>query len=248
MCSIKVPIEILNQIDKYRRHYLWNGGDINGREASLVAWKKVTRPKMKGGLGVIKLRVQNEALLLKNLHKLFNKADLLWVHLIWSQYYSNGKLPSQMPKGSFWWRGMLKLLTQFKGLGYGIPKSGETILLWKDLWNGRVLEHSFPELYSFAINKDISISLAKNQESIQDLFITPLSEEAFAQFCELDIILQALPHDEEPDQWTYLWGNGQFSAKNATIYSLDLIQFTHPSNGYGNLAAKPNTKFSIGSY
>jgi hypothetical protein len=26
MCSIKVPIEILNQIDKYRRHYLWNGG------------------------------------------------------------------------------------------------------------------------------------------------------------------------------------------------------------------------------
>jgi hypothetical protein len=37
MCSIKVPIEILNQIDKYRRHYLWNGGDINGREASLVA-------------------------------------------------------------------------------------------------------------------------------------------------------------------------------------------------------------------
>jgi hypothetical protein len=26
-------------------------------KASLVAWKKVTRPEMKGGLGVIKLRV-----------------------------------------------------------------------------------------------------------------------------------------------------------------------------------------------
>jgi hypothetical protein len=26
MCSINVPIEILNQIDKYRRHCLWNGG------------------------------------------------------------------------------------------------------------------------------------------------------------------------------------------------------------------------------
>jgi hypothetical protein len=26
MCSIKVPITILNQIDKYRRHCLWNGG------------------------------------------------------------------------------------------------------------------------------------------------------------------------------------------------------------------------------
>jgi hypothetical protein len=129
MCSIKVPIEILNQIDKYRRYYLWNGGDINGRKVSLVAWKKVTQLKMKGGLGVIKLRIQNEALLLKNLHKFFNKADLPWVHLIWSQYYSNGRLPSQTPKGSFWWRGILRLLTQFKGLGCGVPRSGETILL-----------------------------------------------------------------------------------------------------------------------
>jgi hypothetical protein len=65
LCSIKVPIEILNQIDKYIRHCVWNGGDINGRKDSLVARKKVTRPKMKGGLGVIKLRVQNEALLVK---------------------------------------------------------------------------------------------------------------------------------------------------------------------------------------
>jgi hypothetical protein len=42
----------------------WRG---YGRKASLVAWKKVSRPKMKGGLGVIKLRVQNEALLLKQI-------------------------------------------------------------------------------------------------------------------------------------------------------------------------------------
>jgi hypothetical protein len=32
MCSIKVPIEILNQIDKYRRHCLWNGGILIGKE------------------------------------------------------------------------------------------------------------------------------------------------------------------------------------------------------------------------
>jgi hypothetical protein len=38
---------------------------------------------MKGGMGVIKLRAQNEALLLKNLHKFFNKDDFPWIHLIW---------------------------------------------------------------------------------------------------------------------------------------------------------------------
>jgi hypothetical protein len=39
-------------------------------------------PILLGGLGVLKLRVQNDVLLLKNLHKFFNKADLSWVHLI----------------------------------------------------------------------------------------------------------------------------------------------------------------------
>jgi hypothetical protein len=45
----------------------------------LVVWKMVTKPKLKGGLGVINLIAQNEALLMKNLHKFFNKEDLPWV-------------------------------------------------------------------------------------------------------------------------------------------------------------------------
>jgi hypothetical protein len=38
MCAIKVPIEILNQVDKYRRHCLWKGGDINIKKPPLAAW------------------------------------------------------------------------------------------------------------------------------------------------------------------------------------------------------------------
>jgi hypothetical protein len=56
MCSIKAPIDILNQVDKYRRHYLWTGGDIHAKK-TLAAWKLVSRPKSKGGLGVIKLGI-----------------------------------------------------------------------------------------------------------------------------------------------------------------------------------------------
>jgi hypothetical protein len=37
MCSVKVPITILNQIDKYKRHCLWRGGDINGKKSPLAA-------------------------------------------------------------------------------------------------------------------------------------------------------------------------------------------------------------------
>jgi hypothetical protein len=64
MCSIKFPVKIVNHIEKYRRHCLWKGRDLNGKKPALAAWKLVTKPKMKGGLGVIRLRLQNEALLL----------------------------------------------------------------------------------------------------------------------------------------------------------------------------------------
>jgi hypothetical protein len=50
---------------------------LNGKKPALAAWKLVTKPKMKGGLGVIRLRLQNEALLLNFLHKFFTKADIL---------------------------------------------------------------------------------------------------------------------------------------------------------------------------
>jgi cytochrome b subunit of formate dehydrogenase len=63
----------------------------------------VTKPKLKGGLGVMNLRVQNEALLMKNLlHKCFNKEDLTWVKLILANYYGNGQTPDFTRKGSFW--------------------------------------------------------------------------------------------------------------------------------------------------
>jgi hypothetical protein len=81
MCSLKMPINILDQADKYRKRSFWNRGDVNRKGGCLVAWKKATRPKNQGGLGVIDLRAQNKALLLKFLHKFYNKADIPWMQL-----------------------------------------------------------------------------------------------------------------------------------------------------------------------
>jgi hypothetical protein len=116
MCSIKMPMDILNKIDKYKRHCLGMGADVNATKRPIAGWKLVTKLKLKGGLGVIKLRLQNDILLMKILHKFFNMMDLPWVKLLWSKYYRNGKVPGQSPKGSFWWRSILKLLNTFKGI------------------------------------------------------------------------------------------------------------------------------------
>jgi hypothetical protein len=89
------------QIDKYIRHCLWRGGDINTRKPPLATWKMVRMPKSKRGLRVINLRRKNEVPLLKHLHKFYNKEDLPWVNLIRTNYYGNGRTAGQVKRGSF---------------------------------------------------------------------------------------------------------------------------------------------------
>jgi hypothetical protein len=45
------------------------------------------KPKNEGGLGVLDLKKQNEALLMKNLDKFLNRKDIPWVLLIWEKHY-----------------------------------------------------------------------------------------------------------------------------------------------------------------
>jgi hypothetical protein len=64
--------------------------------------------------------------------------------------------------------------------------------------------------------------------TLQDLFNIPLSEEALSQLCELDIIVRALPQNDEPGRWTYLWDNDNFSIKKC--YNLLIgSQPVHPA-------------------
>jgi hypothetical protein len=70
----------------------------------LVDWSKVQWPKSQGGLGIIDLAAQNIALLLKHLHKFFNKIEVPWVDLTWKAFYSASLAPhARSPRGSFWW-------------------------------------------------------------------------------------------------------------------------------------------------
>jgi hypothetical protein len=58
----------------------------------------VCRAREEGGLGVLNIKTQNEALLIKHLHKFFNKEDLPWVSLIWECHYSSSNLPGTSKK------------------------------------------------------------------------------------------------------------------------------------------------------
>ena len=85
---------------------------MEDKKPALVAWSSVCRPKNQGGLGVLNINAQNNALLLKNLHKFFNSHDIPWVKLVWEAYYSTGHLPGSQMVGYFWWKAHTALLDQ----------------------------------------------------------------------------------------------------------------------------------------
>ena len=93
MCSLKVHIAILDHVDKSSRNFLWYGNDINKKGKCLASWEMICKPKNLGGLGVLNLRMQNQALLIKHMYKFFNKADIPWVKLIWDAYYQSNEVP-----------------------------------------------------------------------------------------------------------------------------------------------------------
>ena len=102
MCTLKFPPKLIEILDKIRRRCLWTKKTEQGEKCnSLAAWDLVCRPKKNGGLGVINLNINNEALLLKFLHKFINRLDVPWVNLIWDDNY-DGKIPHAVdPVGSF---------------------------------------------------------------------------------------------------------------------------------------------------
>jgi hypothetical protein len=47
MCSLKLPPQVIKQIDIFRKNCLWNKGDINRKGNCLVAWEAACNPKIK---------------------------------------------------------------------------------------------------------------------------------------------------------------------------------------------------------
>jgi hypothetical protein len=92
------------------------------------------------------------------------------VKLIWDIYYSSGKLPDNRPKGSFWWRGVLKQLDKSKGIAIVHLNNGSSVLLWHDLWNGSVRSMQFPKLFSYTTKTAISVGETLELDTVSDIF------------------------------------------------------------------------------
>jgi hypothetical protein len=226
MCSIQLNPKILEHVEKIRRHCLWNKKTDDGEKCnSLAAWDMVCRPKKKGGLGILNLKLQNQGLLLKYLHKFYNKTDTPWVHLIWNSYYF-GKVPHTMsPCGSFWWREIFKLTPIYRGITKILIGDGSTALFWKDNWKDGIHSEMYPRAFSYARNEDVSIQDFLTASRLSDNFYLPLSPQALEETRNLqNDVTRIEMATNGNDKWTYAWGSDIYSSKSFYQYCFRELQ------------------------
>ena len=87
-----LPGRVLDGIDRVSRNFLW-GTTENQRKIYWVGWKKVTRTKEEGGLGLQTTRGRNIALFAKLNWRLHTEQDMLWTRVL-KQKYCTGKRAS----------------------------------------------------------------------------------------------------------------------------------------------------------
>ncbi|KAJ4792133.1 RNA-directed DNA polymerase (reverse transcriptase)-related family protein [Rhynchospora pubera] len=82
MQVLKLPPWLLRHLEGIRRRFFWkeNNKCLGGH--CLVNWAKCCLPKANGGLGILDLQRQNQALLLKWLWKLKHEPDSVWTSTV----------------------------------------------------------------------------------------------------------------------------------------------------------------------
>lgn len=88
-------------------------------------------------------------------------------------------------KGSFWWKDLLRLSSNYRGIAMCIPKRGDTISFWEDLINGRIHMNVCPHLFPFAKDPRISLASLHSSDNLLDNFRIPMSRQALNEFSEL---------------------------------------------------------------
>lgn len=127
----------------------------------------------------------------------------------------------------------------FRGIARCSLGDGTTMLFWEDLWSDEIIAQSFPRLASFASTRLISVKEAMQNDHLDNLLLLPLSQEAFQELKQLNVVLQTQQYDEDSkDVWTYPWVTVLTPPENYTDWLFRTWQHTRSSPGSGSQSAR----------
>ena len=131
-----LPGRILDGIDRVNRNFLW-GSSETLKKVHWVGWKKVTKPKKEGGLGLQEANGRNTALLAKLNWKLHPEEDALWAQVLKRKYCNNRRINAT---NSDWlpcsqiWRAIKKGRETFNKGSMWVIDRGSKLNFWLGNW------------------------------------------------------------------------------------------------------------------
>jgi hypothetical protein len=115
----------------------------------------VCKPNEIGGLEIVNFQKQNASLMIKFFDKFYNQAEITWVQLIWHALYDSKVSHDENLCGSFWWRDVLKLVDNVRGVASVQLENGNTFLFWFDNWAindcKQPMKFIYPRLFSLSL-------------------------------------------------------------------------------------------------
>ena len=136
MQCVALPTKILNSVDRLSRNFLW-GSTKSKKKIHLVNWKKITKPKRDGGLGIQAAKAKNIANLAKLNWRLHSERSSLWAKVLSHKYRNPRRAFSSRPYTrtcSTTWAAIRKGEAVFKtGSKWTVGKDSH-LSLWYDKW------------------------------------------------------------------------------------------------------------------
>ncbi|CAN4101781.1 unnamed protein product [Withania somnifera] len=134
MFLFPIPTEVLKQVDKIRRDFLWEGNNSSYKLYPII-WDIVTQSKCNGGLGIRYLPNHNKCLLMK------------WIWRLCTRVVN-------APYGVGPWK-FSKLDTEFSQQVHFKPGNGAHSSLWKDKWlNNTAFMDVHPSIFNISRDKN----------------------------------------------------------------------------------------------
>ncbi|KAJ4787196.1 RNA-directed DNA polymerase (reverse transcriptase)-related family protein [Rhynchospora pubera] len=138
MSTTCIPKGVLQKIQNMIRKFFWCKG--SQQRIPLVAWKHITQPKSKGGLGLRDVHMLNKSFSLKALWAVATRAPNIWVQIVTAKYLCRCSIwdTKRTHKCTAMWRGILasrmylnKLMRWQIGDGKTCRALGDP---WHDMW------------------------------------------------------------------------------------------------------------------
>ena len=137
MQCVALLTKIMNSIDRLSCNFLW-GSSEGKKRLHLVSWKKITKSKKDGGLGIQAAKAKNVANLAKLNWRLHTKSSSPWARVLSQKYCYPKRLSNAWFKPySATWSAIRKGEFVFKKGAKWVVGKDNKLSLWFDKWLDR---------------------------------------------------------------------------------------------------------------